>query len=400
MSNDSIERELEVLESEEREENSRKRLLVLLLLLLLLLCYAVGLFLRYLANPAPLPELLPGPMGDAVSYPPHYLFSIYKVDKPVGVTASSNGERIYASESGGELTVKIFDRDGDLINNFVPPGTTSLDRAPVYLTLDTQGAVYVTDRMQNAIFVYNADGDYLDSILSPDLTLSQYLNQHMNGALPEGTTFYYNEFSGMVILTQPGQTEPQALPAPDLTPWDPLGVRFDQNGNLLVTVVTNHTVRIFPDFAVDSSPLLDFKPQTLSFGGYGQEAGQLLFPNIAVVDSRGRIYVTDGNNGRVSAWDQTGTYLFDFAKGTGESALNLPRGAFIDGRDRLYVVDAVGQTVRVYDVSKDTPEFLFTFGDFGVDDGMFNYPNDIFVDDTGRIYIADRENNRVQVWSY
>jgi len=63
-------------------------------------------------------------------------------------------------------------------------------------------------------------------------------------------------------------------------------------------------------------------------------------------------------------------------------------------------VDAVGQNVKVYDVSGREPIFLFSFGDFGMEDGLFNYPNDIAMDETGRLYIVDRENNRVQVWSF
>lgn len=72
----------------------------------------------------------------------------------------------------------------------------------------------------------------------------------------------------------------------------------------------------------------------------------------------------------------------------------------MDGKDRLHVADAVGQTVRVYDVSGQSPKFLFNIGEFGIGDGQLNYPNDVCIDSGGRLYIADRENNRVQVWSY
>ncbi len=80
--------------------------------------------------------------------------------------------------------------------------------------------------------------------------------------------------------------------------------------------------------------------------------------------------------------------------------MSLPRGLTIDERQRLYVVDAVGQDVKVYDLTGERPDFMFTFGEFGVEDGQFNYPNAIAVDGTGRLYIADRENNRIQVWTY
>ena len=68
-----------------------------------------------------------------------------------------------------------------------------------------------------------------------------------------------------------------------------------------------------------------------------------MFPNVAVADSQGRIYVSDGNNGRISVWDNGGHFLFHFGLGTGEGFVRLPRGLHIDHRDNLYIVDTVGQ---------------------------------------------------------
>ena len=96
---------------EEREKKQRQRLFLLLLFLsLLLICVGV-LFLRYLQRPAPLPDLLPLPVD--ISYPPHYLFSIYEVNKPIGVALSPGDDRIYVAEAGGERMIRMFDRDGD-----------------------------------------------------------------------------------------------------------------------------------------------------------------------------------------------------------------------------------------------------------------------------------------------
>ena len=392
----------EVLPLAEEEEEKKKRrglLLLLLFLLLLLLCCVAFLFYRYLTRPAPLPELLPVPVD--VNYPPHYLFSIYGVDKPVGVALSPQGDRLYVSETGGDRQIKIFDPDGNPLGAFTPPRTRSGERSPVYLATDSQGRVYVIDRLQHALFVYDRDGNYLDTILSPDLTLSEYVFKHVEDANRE-TTFGYDLFEGKVFYQRPGQDE-QSLPAPDTYAWSPLGVRIDSQGTLLLTDVANARNGVYQLAGVTTTSdqaWRNFEPEQRFFGETGQGPGQLLFPNAAVRDSQGRLWITDGNNGRISAWDEQGNFLFNFGRGSGEGALNLPRGAAIDSRDRLHVVDAVGQNVKVYDVSGPEPVFLFTFGDWGEGDGQFNYPNDIALDASGRLYIADRENRRVQVWSY
>ena len=157
---ESLEELEQELEAEQGVQRGRKRMLILLLILLLLLCGASGLAYRYLTSPAPLPELV---IPDAdIHYAPHYLFSIYGLEKPVGVTVSSRGDRIFVTESGGERLVKVFDRGGELINSFAPPGTVSGERSPVYLAIDGFGRLYVTDRMQHAIYVYDSGGNFLD----------------------------------------------------------------------------------------------------------------------------------------------------------------------------------------------------------------------------------------------
>ncbi len=443
----------------EQEDKQRQRMLLLFLFLLLLLVCVGVLFFRYLRQPAPLPDLLPLPVN--ANYSPHYLFSIYGVDKPVGIALSPEDDQIYVAEVGGNRMVKMFDRDGDLLGSFVPPRTRSGERSPVYLATDSAGYVFVTDRLQHAVFVYDREGTYLDTMLGPELTLSEYVSEYVDDP-QTGFTFAYNVFESGVYYQKTGEAE-QILPAPESAGWSPLGVRVDRTGRLLLTDVAqdHHAVRAISISVADSvhnhidlpdseaetsvvvsttrsnrdtdasinsqvSPMADVDqyeseliclpgcvfsvPEVettvvVEFGTSGQGDGQLLFPNSAVADSQDRIYVTDSNNGRISVWQasiggQSYSFVDHFGQGAGEDALNLPRGAAIDARDRLYVVDTVGQDVHVYDVSGAEPIFLFAFGDWGLDDGQFDYPNDIALDATGRLYVTDRENNRILVWSY
>ena len=304
------------------------------------------------------------------------------------------------SETGGERLVKIFDREGQLLASFAPPRTQAGQRSPVYLAVDSSGRVLVTDRLQHGVFAYDSEGNYLDTMLDPGLALSKYVSTHVPGFEP-GDTIAYNLFEQAVYYQASGKKE-QMLAPPNPLAWSPLGVRVDRGGNLLLTDVSGdrHAVRQISADLLATEFWHDFEPTQIVFGNSGGGQSELSFPNAAVVDSLDRVYVTDGNNGRVSVWDRSGELLFSFGQGAGDAALSLPRGAAMDARDRLHVVDAVQQSVKVYDVSGANAQFLFSFGDWGSGDGQFDYPNDITVDTTGRLYIADRENNRIQVWSY
>lgn len=386
--------------ADEKEERKRRTLLLILLLLLLSLCFVGCLFLRYVLKPAPITDIIP--VVPALNSPPNYVYSIKGVDSPVGVSISPDGKRIYVAESAGERLIKVFSIDGEPLFNFAPPGTTKSSRAPTYLAVDKDGRVFVVDRSNNEINIFDSEGNYLDGIIGHNMTISKFLTQQLDGALPEGTSFFFDGGLNRTIhYTLPGKEE-QTIKYPVLERgFTPLGVRFDNLGNLLYTDLTeeSHSVHIITADVL-SSPWSDFDPKYISFGTQGNENGQFNFPQVAVTDSRGNFYVSDGNNGRISAWYGDLKYRSFFAFGSSESTLNLPRGLWMDEKDHLYVADAVGSSIRVYDVSGAEPAFLYNFGSFGVGEGLFNYPNDICMDGTGRLFVPDRGNNRIQVWSY
>ncbi len=316
----------------------QRRLFIILILLLISLACTVSLWVYYLRTRKPLTTVLPPAPIIAQVVEPHFLFNIHDLQAPIGIAVTPSGDRIYVVESDGERQVKVFDREGELLFSFSPPDTTRFDRAPVYITLDDDGNVYVSDRRRHTIDIFDADGNY-------------------QGEFP--------------------------VPREDNF-WSPLGVDI-VNGQLLVTDVTKdkHSVLF-----VNMDGTI-----TLEFGTEGEDPGQFWFPNAAAIDSQQRIYVSDGNNGRLQAFAPDGQFL------TSIGSISLPRGMTVVD-DRLYLVDAVAHSVWTYDVKGDQPELLFDFGEYGAGDGQFNFPGDIALDETGRLYITDRVNGRVQVWSY
>lgn len=396
MINPEIEKVPQVV-SGQKEEKKRRALLLVLLLLLLLLCIAGCLFLRYMLSPAPIADILPVPV--AVQTPPTYVKMFEGLDAPVSVAVSPDAQRIYVSESKGERLIKAFDRDGNLLFSFSPPFTTETNRSPSYIAVAQDGRVFVSERYNGVIAVFDADGNFMDAIISKDMTLSKFLKSQ-SVILPPGSIYYYDIISQSVVYQTPGGDFKMAHVS-DRSGWSPLGLHFDAEGNLMVTNLTGglHQVVIYPAVSI-AGDWVNFSPIISEFGAEGNQDGQFSFPNSVVRDDKGNYYVSDGNNGRISTWSLDHVYKSFFGFGSSESSLNLPRGIWMNHKGHLHITDAVGHVIRVYDVSGEEPVFMFNIGEFGITEGKFNFPVDVTMDSTGRLYVADRENNRIAIWSY
>lgn len=276
---------------------------------------------------------------------PHFLFSIYGVNRPGAVALSPDGDRLYVVERGGERLVRIYDRVGKPLGHLPPPSEELGLRSPRYVTVDAEGQVYVSDRMQLKVLVYSPEGELIDEIGDPD-----------DGGI-----------------------------------WAPLGLSAGSGGELYVTEASTERQRIVVLDALGDASLV--------FGEEGDDPGMLSFANGVIADDQGRIFVSNGNNSRLDSFDARGEYVTAFGN-AGSTALSLPRGLALDDQDRLYVADAIGHNVAVFDVAAAEPSLLFTIGSYGIADGQLRFPNDVAVDGIGHVFVADRENNRVGVWSY
>ena len=236
-----------------------------------------GLFVRYLIKPEPLAQMIAP--GVNVNYPPHYLFSIYGVDKPLGVGLSPQGDRIYVTEMGGSRLVKVFDRQGSLLQPIELPHTSIGERAPVYVATDSSSQVYITDRKQHAIFVFDHDGGYLNTIIGPNLTLNQYVQQTQKEL--SGDKFSFNVFQNIVFYLN-GNGQEQSFSMPYVPDWSPLGIRVDRIGQVFLTNVEKDQTSVMVVNLSGGANTGTVTSQVLvRIGADGSGDGQLSFPNSA-----------------------------------------------------------------------------------------------------------------------
>jgi DNA-binding beta-propeller fold protein YncE len=83
---------------------------------------------------------------------------MYGADRPVSLAVSPVTDRLYVGEMDGNRMIKMFDFKGNLLGSFAPPRTGTPERSPVYLAVSRDGRVFVSDRAQHSIYVYDAQG--------------------------------------------------------------------------------------------------------------------------------------------------------------------------------------------------------------------------------------------------
>lgn len=166
----------------------------------------------------------------------------------------------------------------------------------------------------------------------------------------------------------------------------------------------------------------------VSIYGFGKSAEDLFNrPHDVCVDSEGNLIVSDTRNSRVVKITPGGRLIRIYK----DRYVVRPLGVSVAGNGAVYVADRFSGALIIFDaygevkrrLSVSAPlkpcvyedrvylatngsvavlslrgDFLFHFGTYGREEGMFSFPNGLSVDEE-RIYVADTNNQRVQCFT-
>lgn len=243
---------------------------------------------------------------------------------------------------------------GNIINGFAL-------NAPVGVSADAFGNIYVADVAVRLIRKYSSAGVYLGTFGNglPGGAFNTPVSIAFSGAfayvLDPGTSFVYklNATTGAWVATLNPRGNPGFISG--------FQIVADASGNLYVSENGNGSIYKFNA----AGTLL----QTITTN--------LNAPAGMATDAAGNLYVLDQGNGQVYKYNASGTYV-----GTVITGLNNPFGFTIDSAGNFYIGDSGTGLVSEYNSSG----VLIT--SIAATD-----PEGIYVDPSGNMYVADATNN-------
>jgi sugar lactone lactonase YvrE len=184
----------------------------------------------------------------------------------------------------------------------------------------------------------------------------------------------------------------------------PGGIVLYPDGAVYVTDQCNHRVQKFSTEGMFLARWGEHGFAAGQFGGREPSGSRFAGPHFLAMDSRGRLYTTEGVMGRVQQFSREGLPLLEWGNksddpgGFGEYRFGGlkntfgPIGVMVDHRDRVWV-SSLNDRVQAF-----SPEgkLLVRIGDTGDEPGHFRKPHGMAVDSQGFLYVADAGNQRIQ----
>jgi sugar lactone lactonase YvrE len=190
----------------------------------------------------------------------------------------------------------------------------------------------------------------------------------------------------------------------------PTGLAFDSAGRLYVADRANQAIRRMPLTTFDVTTFAGSRPVSGSTDGRGT-AARFFYPEAAVSDGAGNLYLADGHairkitpDGVVTTLAGTSTATGS-ADGTGAAARFLaPSGLAMDSAGVLWVADTGNNTIRKVTLDGVVSTVAGVPGVPGKADGVgtqarFDGPWGLAFDNAGNLYVADSGNHLIRIMS-
>lgn len=278
----------------------------------------------------------------SIKSPPYLVVS--GVYEPVYVAVTKEGHIL--ATGNGLHGIKMFDARGKFIREWgiaheqgTVQTTESTKSYPFGIASNKQGHIFVADRNNSRIQMFNAEGQYL------------------GGWGKQGTG------EGEFLHTY--------------------GIVVDQNEHVLVTDYYGHRVQVFDQTG----------RYIRQWGREGTGDGKFKMPSGLALDREGNVYVADTYNNRVQVFTPEGQFLRKWGtKGNCDGQFNTPCSIAVSERGFIFVADTFNHRIQVFTCQG---KFLSKWGG----EGQFEFsPYCVAVNNARQLYVVDKTS--IKVFNY
>lgn len=251
--------------------------------------------------------------------------------------------------------------------------------------------LYVADKSNNRIDVFDTNGQYLKSWGSPGAGIGQFNN-------PADLASDFGR--GLIFVSDIGNNRVEKFDTNGkfLGMWGSSGTRlgqFDHTGDIsldpvekmvYLTDIGNHRVQKF-----------DYDGNFIkSWGALGTGNGQFNRPAGLTFDSSA-VYVADTKNNRIQKFDKEGNFLQSWGiqgKGLGQLQNPVSIAAEPDS-DYLYVTHGGDKRIEVFDKHG---KYVISWGSAGVGNGQLKRAVSVAFGNDNKIFVADKDKSEIDVF--
>jgi DNA-binding beta-propeller fold protein YncE len=287
-----------------------------------------------------------------------------------------------------------FSPDGKFLAEFGTWGTAKDQfEAPTGIAVNAAGTIYIADKHNNRIAVWQPPGaggasmDFLRDFGSEGWHEGQFYYPEADTMDGQGNVWATDSGNGRIEEFSPSgsfMAQYGSEGAGNLQFKKPYGIVVNQStGNVYVADSGNNRIQ-----EISSSGTF-----IRSFGSYGSEPGKLSHPDGLALDAEGNVWVADTANNRIQEFSASGAFVAAYgSKGAGEGQFNEPKGLTFSGGN-VYVADSANN--RIEELS-NKGVYVGQFGSSGKGSGEFYTPAAIAADPAGNLYVTDNGNGRVE----
>ncbi|ASJ70625.1 DUF4347 domain-containing protein [Granulosicoccus antarcticus] len=306
----------------------------------------------------------------------------YSVIEDETLTVAASG--VLSNDSDPDST------DPALVSQFGIAGTLDGEFTnPRGIEFDASGNLYVADRNNHRIQIFDSGGNHLLTFGSSGTADGQF-NSPADVAI---------DSSGNIFVVENNNDRIQKFDSAGnhLLTWgvtgagdsqfeNPSAIAVDASDNIYVTDTSNDRVQKFDNLG----------NHLLSWGNYGTADGQFDAPLTIAIDANGVIWVGESGN-RIQQFDTSGNHLLTFgSSGNDIGELSGPSAIAFDADGYAYIADNFNQRIQVFDSAGN---YRLDWGTYGTAAGEFAHPAGIAVDSTGQVWVADTNNSRIQIFA-